>query len=112
MSALLERIVARSSADTMRQIEVPEWGENGSPFIIHYKMVTLAELEQVRRTFPENAMRQNVEIICMKALDDAGKPHFARIDAVALMDSVDASLLLRISTQMMTPPSMADALKN
>ena len=112
MSALLQRIVARTSAGTLRQLEVPEWGEAGAPVVIHYRMVTLGELEQVRRTFPENPMRQNVEIICSKALDEAGKPLFARIDAVALMESVDASLLLRIATQMMAAPSVADAVKN
>jgi hypothetical protein len=112
VSALLDKIVSRSSAGSFRRLEVPEWGDDGAPLIIKYSMVTMGELEQVRRSFPDNPLRQNVEIICMKALDESGKPMFDRYDAVTLMQTVDAALLLRIATQMMTVPSGAAAAKN
>jgi len=75
-------------------------------------MVTMGELEQVRRAFPDNPLRQNVEIICMKAMGEDGKPMFDRYDAVTLMQTVDASLLLRVATQMLTVPSGETAVKN
>jgi hypothetical protein len=110
--SLIDRIRAQARPDELRSIEVPEWGEPGAPMVLHHRMVTLGDIEEARRAAPDKPLRQQVELICMKALDAEGKPLFKRIDALQLMEIADPVVIIRIG-QLMTkalPPE--DAEKN
>jgi hypothetical protein len=60
----------------------------------------------------KDPLRQNVEILCMKALDAEGKPLFRRIDAIELMKVASPIVLLRIAKAMGLLEAIEGAEKN
>ena len=109
---LKDRIAAHAALDEFRTIDVPEWGENGVPLVIKYKPVTLGDLTDAYKLHPNDAVRQNVDILCMKAMDEDGKPLFKRIDALHLMEKAAPDVLLRITRAMMGGLASDQAEKN
>ena len=51
---ILDQIKAHSRPEEVRTIEVPEWGPEGAPLVIHYKMVTLGDIEVARSRAKDN----------------------------------------------------------
>lgn len=113
--SVLDRIRAHAEPDKRRSIAVPEWGEGDTPLVIHYTMVTLGDLEAAQlgaTAAGGGALRVEAELVCIKALSDAGKPLFKRIDAAELMQMAAPAVVRRIANQMMARTSIEDAAKN
>jgi len=108
--SILDRVKAHSDPTKVRTVEVPEWGDDSGPLVIHYTMVTLKELGETRSTSTD-PFRQNAEIICMKACGADGKPLFRRIDALDLMENAAPEVVMRIADAM-TRRLSADEAKN
>jgi hypothetical protein len=106
--SILDRVKAHADSKKVRTLEVPEWGEEGAPLVIHYTMVTLAELAQVRSISPDPA-RQSAEIVCMKACNADGTPMFKRIDVLELMENAAPEVVLRIADAMAHRKSVDEA---
>lgn len=97
--SLLDRVKAHADPTKVRTVEVPEWGEDGKPLVIHYTMLTLKELGEAR-SISADPFRQSAEIICMKACGSDGKPLFRRIDALDLMENAAPEVVMRIADAM------------
>lgn len=109
--SILDQIKAQAKPDELRKIEVPEWGDDKGPFVFWHRMVTMGDMSAAQAV-SKDPFRQNVEIICMKALDAEGKPVFQRLDAIELMKVATPIVLLRIEKQMGLLEDIATAEKN
>lgn len=107
MSEILKSIRAHSQPERVRTIDVPEWGE-----VIHYRMVTLADMHETQRAAPDNPARQEAELICLKALKQDGTPMFKRIDVLVLLEEADPVVVRRIANAMIGRKSADDIEKN
>lgn len=98
---LLDRAKAQGCRDEVRALEVPEWGDNGQPFVIYYQRPSLDHLaSSIEAGHAKNPIRQNVDIFCQLAKDADGKPLCNRIDGAELMKSADPLVLGRIMREM------------
>lgn len=99
--SLLDRIKAQGGRSEIRTLEVPEWGDEGAPLVIHFQTPSLNHLAaSIEAGHGGNPIRQNVDIFCQIARDADGKPLFNRIDAIALMETADPRVLGRVMRQM------------
>lgn len=123
MSAL-DRAIAHAGAETLRRIEVPEWGEPatvdadgretapGKPLVIMYRMVTLDDLAHIQEMDGTSWHKQAARIVALKALDEAGTRIFRGIDAVALRERAAPDVVNRIAVAMLGRFNAEDVRKN
>ena len=112
--SLAKRIAARQEAER-RNIEVAEWGEDGSPLIVYYGPFLAIEMDKVQRKHPnflQNiSLAGMVEIIVMKAEDRDGNKLFTIEDKPTLMRE-PMNLITRIAGAMMMTDSVEEQEKN
>lgn len=84
-SKALQQIRDRLKVDELRRVEIPEWGDADGPFVAFCRLPSVADVSDAAVVGKGDAGRMNVELVVMKACDEAGKPIFERIDAVDLM---------------------------
>ena len=87
--SIAQRIAANRAARERRSVEVAEWGEDDAPLLIYYSDVSAREIEKIRnkhKDFLNNpSMSAMVEIIIMKAENEAGDKIFTLEDKPVLM---------------------------
>jgi hypothetical protein len=88
-------------------LDVPEWVVDGKPLRVHWRLITLAEYQNL-------AGQTNADIVIMKALDASGEPLFTVEDKPELRAHVDANVLARIADAVVSsrPKSQEQAEKN
>lgn len=112
-NAILDRARAHYAARGVQTIEVPEWGEAGQPLILYWTPITLSERQRiVNRVRDSQTLEAMVYAIIIKAQDAQGQPAFTVEDKHALMNSVDAAVVERISGAILAAQSVEDAEKN
>ena len=102
MSAI-DRAKAHFKSLQVKTIEVPEWGDENGPLTIYVEPFTLkdkARLQAVTRLGNSEADTL-VELLVMKCLDKEGGKIFTIEDKPVLRNMVDASILERVSTEIM-----------
>jgi len=102
MSAI-DRAKAHFKSLQVKTIEVPEWGDENGPLIVYVEPFTLkdkARLQAVTRLGNSEADTL-VELLVMKCLDKDGGKIFTIEDKPVLRNMVDASILERVSTEIM-----------
>lgn len=102
MSAI-DRAKAHFKSLQIKTIEVPEWGDENGPLIVYVEPFTLkdkARLQAVTRLGNSEADTL-VELLVMKCLDKEGGKIFTIEDKPVLRNMVDASILERVSTEIM-----------
>ena len=102
MSAI-DRAKAHFKSLEVKAIEVPEWGDENGPLIVYVEPFTLkdkARLQAVTRLGNSEADTL-VELLVMKCLDKEGGKIFTIEDKPVLRNMVDASILERVSTEIM-----------
>jgi hypothetical protein len=101
--SVIDRAKAHFKTLQVKTIEVPEWGDESGPLIIYVEPFTLkdkAKLQAVSR-MSGNEIDALVELIVLKCLDSKGEHLFTIEHKPALRNSVDATILERISTEIM-----------
>lgn len=101
--SVIERAKAHFKSLQVKTIEVPEWGDKNGPLIIYVEPFTLkdkAKLQSVSR-MTGNEIDALVELIVLKCLDKQGEPIFTIEHKPMLRNAVDATILERISTEIM-----------
>lgn len=109
---LLERVRAHSRPDTVRRLEVPEWGEDGVPLVITYRMVTLDDMVTVNELEGSAWHKQAPRIVVLKALDEAGNKLFQMSDAAELRETAAPDVVTRIALSILGGLSVEQAEKN
>lgn len=110
----IDQLKAHFSAQSVRVIEVPEWGDgSGQPLLIYAKPLTLADKQRLRRVAQDGG---DIEVLAYtliyKATDAEGKPLFTVADKHALMHQVDPDVLARVAAQITRPRSVDELEKN
>jgi hypothetical protein len=112
MSSPIERAKAHFKAQSVKTIEVPEWGEADKPLLIYVTPLTLAEKRKLFNGAKENDLGVLVDCIIMKAKDGSGANVFTLEHKRDLLNGVDPDIVARIANEILTGPSQDDLLKN
>lgn len=105
----LDRAKAHFADIGTQSIEVPEWGEPGTPLVIYFKPLTLAEKQKLHTIAElEGYVSRLADCLIMKALDAEGKKLYTIEDKHALRHAVDPDILARIVTRMMSSPGVKE----
>jgi hypothetical protein len=110
---LIERIKAHSGgSELVRKIEVPEWGTDGEPFVIHHRLVTLEDMKVIQELDPDDSLKQEARLLCLKATDADGTSMLKMVDASELMKVASVLVLRRVVSEMIDPKSPKEIEKN
>lgn len=87
-------------ADTIsavREIEVPEWGDESGPLVIHVRPTNMAQRSKLFKLAKEDELATAAETLVLRARDKDGAPLFSPKDAETLMTSCDPDVLVRVA---------------
>jgi hypothetical protein len=112
MNNILDRAKTHFKNQSVKMIEVPEWGENGVPLIIYSTPFTLAEKDRIYKGTQEQSLKVLVDCIILKAKDEKGDPLFTLEHKRDLLHSVSPEVIVRISNEMLAQVNLDDLIKN
>lgn len=101
--SIIDRAKAHFKSLHVKAIEVAEWGDENGPAMLYVEPFTLkdkAKLQSVSK-MSGSEVDALVELIVLKCLDKDGNKVFTIEDKHALRNSIDATVLERISTEIM-----------
>jgi len=111
--SIAQRIAARTSQK--RHIEVPAWGEPGSPEKVYFGPLLAGELNRIQRkhpTFLQSAsFEAMVDLIILKAENGQGEKLFTLEDKPVLMRE-EVSVISSVAAEMMGGTSVEEHEKN
>ncbi len=111
--SIAQRIAARTSQK--RHIEVPAWGEPGSPEKVYFGPLLAGELNRIQRkhpTFLQSAsFEAMVDLIILKAENGQGEKLFTLEDKPVLMRE-EVSVISSVAAEMMSGTSVEEHEKN
>lgn len=111
--AAIDQVRAHYDRQAVRQIEVPEWGDESGPLIIHFGPINLAEKQRILRAGEaDGRLFSLVEALVIKARDAEGKPLFTIADKKFLRERADPDVIARIVAEMMSAVDVETAEKN
>lgn len=114
MSSVLER--AKAHFGMQRSISLPEWkDEAGQATVLYWRPFTLDEqrkLRSMREAAGDDDTDGMLRLIIAKAQDAAGQKVFTIEDRPALRSAVDAVVIDRIISAMLSTDSVEQAEKN
>lgn len=91
-----------------KRIDVPEW-----KLVIYSTPMTLAEKNRVYKKSVASDMDLLVDILIMKATDEAGKKLFTIEHRATLLNKADSNVVARVANEMISSDApKADELKN
>ena len=97
----IDRAVAHFSAQEVRTIEVPEWGDDDGPLLIYVEPFTLREQGRLHKASNGGDATVLADVLIMKCMDAEGNKMFDLGDKRALQTKVDAGVLARVATDIM-----------
>ena len=98
---VIDRAVAHFSAQEIRTIEVPEWGDDG-PLMIYVEPFTLREQGRLHKASSGGGDATVLaDVLIMKCMDADGAKMFDLGDKRALQTKVDAGVLARVASEIM-----------
>lgn len=109
---IIEKAKAHFKDKTVNVIEVPEWGDEGKPFLIYSTPFTLAEKDKIFKGSQESSLKVLVDCLILKAKDEKGDPLFTLEHKRDLLNSVDPDVIVRIANEMIATASVEDTIKN
>jgi hypothetical protein len=114
MATVLERAKLHfaPSRGTMREIHVPEWGDESDDGIFYATALNLSERQRIDRISKGDGFELGIEVILLKLTDKHGNPVFSRKEKPDLMRSVDPEILGRVAADILGNANMETAEKN
>lgn len=111
--SIAQRIAARTSQK--RHIEVPQWGEPGSPEKVYFGPLLAGELNRIQRKHPNflqsASFEAMVDLIILKAENGQGEKLFTLEDKPVLMRE-EVAVISTVAAELMAGTSVEDAEKN
>jgi len=108
-ASVISRATEHFKAKPLKRIEIPEWGEyddNGEliePLVVYSTPFTLKDQSRIRYVAEKQSeVDVLAEVLVMKLIDENGDKVFTIEDKNALRNSVDASVVSRIATSIMS----------
>lgn len=99
---VMDRAVAHFSAQEIRTIEVPEWGDEDGPLVIYVAPFTLREQARLQKASKNGSDAAVLaDVLVMKAMDGEGNKLFTMDDKHAMQTKVDALVLARVASEIM-----------
>jgi hypothetical protein len=99
---VLQRAKDHFSNQPVKEIEVPEWGEDGKPFVFYSKPFTIQEKGRLAfMTKDKDPTEALIEVLIMKAMDAEGEKVFQLTDKIDLRNNVDADVISRAVNDIM-----------
>ncbi len=89
------------SAKEIKELAVPEWGDENGPLIIYSDPVTLAEKNRVSKRADRDKFEALAFAIILKAKDSSGEKLFTIKDKHDLIHKVDPDVLTRVAAEVM-----------
>ena len=105
----IDRAVNHFDSIEVKKLEVEEWSDGESPFVIYAKPLTLKESQSLYRLSKNDDLALLAHAIISKSLDEDGNKHFTLEDKVRLMNNVDVGILTKIGTWIMGTDDLEDA---
>lgn len=117
--AIGDEILARARAHwesvkaELEYVEVPEWGDGENPQRIYYRKANLAEIARVQKQLAKGLIEGAIEMLIVRALDEAGAPLFKPAHRTELERFVCADVALRVVNAMhIDTPDIEEVEKN
>lgn len=107
----IDRAVNHFDSIEVKKLEVEEWSDGESPFVIYAKPLTLKESQSLYRLSKNDDLALLAHAIISKSLDEDGNKHFTLEDKVRLMNNVDVGILTKIGTWIMGTDDLEEAEK-
>lgn len=83
----------------VREIEVPEWGGDDGPLVIHVRPTNMAQRSKLFRLAKDDDLQVAAETVVLRSRDKEGLALFKPSDVEALMTSADPDVLTRVASQ-------------
>lgn len=83
----------------VRQIAVPEWGDDDGPLLIFVKPTNLAQRGKLFKLANNDSLDAVAETLILRARKEDGTSIFAPADREALMTSCDPDVLTRVASE-------------
>lgn len=110
--SVMENMMSHFSDKEISSIEVPEWGTDEKPLVIHYKPFTLAEQKKLYSMAKDDNIEMLAYTLILKALDEEGNKMFTMSDKRNLMNKVDPYILAKVAGHITDSESVEDHLGN
>ena len=95
---VIDRAVAHFSAQEIRTIEVPEWGDDDGPLVVYVEPFTLREQGRLAKASNGSGDATVLaDVLIMKCMDADGNKMFGLDDKRAMQTKVDAAVLARVA---------------
>lgn len=95
---------ARKHFQSIRSIRgpilVPEWGEDGEPAKIYYRVLNETERMRIKESFSEH--ESSASILVLRALKEDGTPMFSPMERLILENEFDPVVVDRLVIEMAT----------
>ena len=96
----IDRAVAHFTAQEVRTIEVPEWGDEDGPLTIYVEPFTLREQGRLHKASSGGGDATVLaDVLIMMCMDADGAKMFDLGDKRALQTKVDAGVLARVASE-------------
>ena len=111
---VLDQVVGHFEQSGTKVIEVPEWGTDDGPLMIHATAFTMEEQRRLRSRNKGDLDDPSVlvDLLILKALDADGGKLFDLGDKPTLMRKADANVLARVATEITGAADTENAAKN
>jgi hypothetical protein len=91
-----------------KRVEIAEWpDEDGRPFEAFFEPLTQADLEYLTLQQCKSPYEEHCYLLMRKLRDDQNLPVFDARDKITLMNEVEASVILRLKTEIWATSSIA-----
>ncbi|KZL17533.1 hypothetical protein [Pseudovibrio sp. Ad37] len=108
----IERVKSHYKRAKNQIIEVPEWGEKGEAFKLFYDPMTPNQRKRVNDENEGLDPEAFVDVLVMKAQNEAGEKLFNADDKHKLLTEADGAIIGRIAVQMLGPCDAREIEKN
>jgi len=101
--SLIDKAIKDFEGTEKQKIEVPEWGDKSGPAIIYFSPITVADEEKALALCGGADVSQielGVQLLVLKAMDEAGKKCFAQADKGDLIQRTKSKTIGRLIAAM------------
>lgn len=98
----IERATSHYNSLEIKEIRVPEWGDESGDFVFFVKPFTLQDQGRLQFAIKDgNEADALAEVLVQKAMDEQGNKLFNVGDKQKLRTQVDAQILARVANEIM-----------
>lgn len=97
---------------TLRRHEIPEWGEDGKPFVGYSRKDTLGERNKIWPFIIRDDMEAYAWTVAIRLLDEKGDRLFTDDDVRDLINGADGDVVIRVANEITASAKAAGELPN